>query len=146
MYNLFLDDIRSPADVHYRTKFIQVVDFPLYRLKDWVIIRSYNAFVEIIKERGLPRLISFDHDLADAHYEIPMDYWEDMTDERVKEVCESEKTGYQAALWLVDYCLDNKLPLPEFKVHSMNVVGAENIFSLLSNYKNHLYDRGKEEK
>lgn len=137
MYNLFLDDIRGPSDVNYRTKFIQVIDFSLFRLKEWVIVRSYDAFVKTIKERGLPKLVSFDHDLADAHYTIHNDMWENMDDERVKEICESEKTGYHAAQWLVDYCLDNQLELPEFKVHSQNPVGAKNIHSLLINFKNH---------
>ena len=133
MYNLFLDDIRGLHDINYRTKFIGVDDFPIYKTQEWVIARSYNAFVEIIKERGLPKLISFDHDLADIHY--TEEYQDGRLTMKYKETS-GERTGYHAAQWLVDYCIDNKLPLPEFKVHSFNPVGAENIYSLLTNFKN----------
>lgn len=132
MYNLFLDDIRDPGHVNYRTKFIEVGDFAMYRLKDWVIARTYKDFVEIVQEKGLPKLVSFDHDLADIHY--TEEYQNEGVILKYKETS-GEKTGYHAAQWLVDYCLDNKLPLPDFKVHSFNPVGAENIYSLLSNFK-----------
>ena len=42
-----------------------------------------------------------------------------------------EKTGYDCAKWLCDYCVENKLPLPEYFIHSMNPVGRENILSTL---------------
>ena len=48
-----------------------------------------------------------------------------------------EKTGYDCAKWLVDYCMDNGLKLPEFEVHSMNPAGGENIRMYLENFKKH---------
>lgn len=45
-----------------------------------------------------------------------------------------EKTGYECAKWLVEYCLDNDLDLPLCYVHSMNPVGKDNINNLLKNY------------
>jgi hypothetical protein len=63
--------------------------------------------------------VSFDHDLGDV-------------DEKM---IHQEKTGYDAAKYLVDYCLDNSLTLPNFFVHSQNDVGNENITKLLLNFK-----------
>jgi hypothetical protein len=46
----------------------------------------------------------------------------------------SEKTGYDCAKWLVNFCMDNNLKLPEYYVHSMNPVGRRNILGYLDNY------------
>ena len=82
-------------------------------------------------EHGIPSLISFDHDLADIHYimnnKVLIDYSE-----------YEEKTGYSCASWLVDYCIDNNIMLPEYLVHSMNKVGGINIRYLLENYKRYI--------
>ena len=45
-----------------------------------------------------------------------------------------EKTGFTAAKWLVDYCIDNNKEVPKFNVHSANPVGANNIRSFLNNF------------
>lgn len=129
MYNLFLDDVRTPESTYkYTLK-------DVYILKEWSIVRSYEAFVAHITTHGLPKLISFDHDLAKAHYhesmykgrEVYMKYIETTT----------EKTGYDCAKWLVEYCINNNLNLPNFMIHSMNPVGGENIQMLLENFKKH---------
>ena len=46
-----------------------------------------------------------------------------------------EKTGYSCAKWLIDFCIDKDLPLPEYFCHSLNPGGKENILSILKNYK-----------
>ena len=126
MYNLFLDDIRQPMTCYnYMPASIKDV----YSLEKWVIVRDYDDFVKVITEKGLPDLISFDHDLADIHYNP-----ETWTESFVYK----EKTGKDCAQWLVDYCLDNELPLPQYIVHSMNPVGKKNILSLLNNFKAHI--------
>jgi hypothetical protein len=117
---LFVDDIRYPIDVYCYTK----QDF--YLRKDWHIVRNYEQFINWIIEYGLPEMISFDHDLADEYY------WNNDTKRFV------EKTGYDCAKWLINYCMDGYLNLPEFYCHSMNPVGKENIESLLKNFKNYL--------
>lgn len=134
-YNLFLDDIRhyndtaNSAPVHLK---------PMYRKLVWIIVRSYHEFVAYIEKNGLPTRVSFDHDLALEHYTLE-EYWE--TYEKSKEYQESiedsykKKTGKHCAEWLVQYCLDNKLDLPEYYIHSMNPVGADNIKSVLNNYE-----------
>lgn len=83
---------------------------------NWAIVRSYNEFVEYITNSGMPILISFDHDLADV-------------------LTPNEKTGYDCAQYLIEYCLNNNAVLPQYNVHSMNPVGKQNILSLLSNFK-----------
>lgn len=97
---------------------------PMYLKEEWIIVRNYQQFVDWILANGLPDIISFDHDLADEHYAYSGSY------ETFK-----EKTGYDAAKWLVDFCMYEHLPLPECYVHSMNPVGADNIQKYLASYK-----------
>jgi hypothetical protein len=120
MYNLFLDDFRSPEC--------------LKDTRDWEIVRSYQSFIDKITKDGLPIFISFDHDLSDVHYptsredsQKPIDYQ--------SERYSKEKTGYHCVVWLINYCQDKKLPLPNWQVHSMNPVGRVNINQLLRNYR-----------
>ncbi|MBT2620995.1 cyclic-phosphate processing receiver domain-containing protein [Chryseobacterium sp. ISL-6] len=114
---LFLDDIRYPIEAYYYTK------QDIFLEKDWDIVRNYEQFINRIMEKGLPEMISFDHDLADIHYleQNSLDF--------------TEKAGYDCAKWLIEYCMDNGLDLPEFYSHSMNPVGKENILNLLENFK-----------
>jgi hypothetical protein len=122
--NLFLDDIRVPLDAWNYTK------QTMFLKEEWEIVRNYLDFTECIEKHGLPTLISFDHDLADNHYDISIDYTKYYDSERDFE----EYTGYDCAKWLINYCMDNNKPLPKFYVHSMNPVGKENIEQLLNNF------------
>jgi len=125
MYNLYLDDYRIPRDSYVYTH------NALYVLRPWQIARSYEEFVSFINTQGLPDLISFDHDLADEHYREHtsiLDYEKDSSNYK-------EKTGFECAKWLVNYCIDNNKKLPEFLCHSMNPIGKENILSLLNQFK-----------
>ena len=115
---LYLDDIRIPQNI------------PLDH-EPWTIVRSYNDFVAYIKENGLPSLISFDHDLADEHYRLEFEEWS-YTPERMDM---GERTGYDCAKWLVEYCMDNNLKMCQFTVHSANPAGAQNILGLLNNFR-----------
>ena len=125
MYNLFLDDIRNPEDCYS-----YIPQQPVYLMKDWVIVRNYDDFVKTVTENGMPTVISFDHDLADFHYEV-----QDHLDQDFYDICE-EKTGYHCALWLINYCMDNELDIPPvIYIHSMNGPGARNIESLFKTYK-----------
>jgi hypothetical protein len=123
-YNLFLDDMREPGDA-----FLYRHD-PKYVDLEWVVVRNYPEFVDEISQRylkgELPKLISFDHDLAKDHYENMMN--PDYNDF-------GERTGYHCAKWLIDFCIDTDTALPDFMVHSMNPVGGANIKSLLESYE-----------
>ena len=122
MKKLFLDDVRTPEMV-----FMNTID-PIYENNnEWVIVRSFNEFVSYIEENGLPEFISFDHDLDFEHYKL--ENQQDINYEKME-----IKTGFHAAQWLVNYCSNNKLNLPNYKVHSMNMVGKRNIEQLLNNH------------
>jgi len=121
-YYLMLDDIRSMSDVRKYTKLPDVPN------EQWVIVRSYNEFVDTINKLGLPTFVSFDHDLSDVHYghglrgdEIPYHTYK-------------EKTGLHCAKWLVDYCSKLGVKHPSYTVHSMNPVGKLNIQSYIESY------------
>ncbi len=126
---LFLDDVRFPNETFTYTM------QNLFLQKEWIVVRNYEEFTNFILENGLPHFISFDHDLADTHY-TPQEYWSDY--DKSKEWQEAqihvEKTGYECAKWLVDYCLDFNLPCPGFFCHSMNPVGKDKILGLLQNF------------
>lgn len=84
------------------------------KTKGWTILRSYKEFVDHIQFNGIPDEISFDHDLG------------------------TEKTGYDAAKWLCEYCWTNGLPIPKWNVHSANPVGKENIVGVLKSFEKKL--------
>lgn len=106
---LWLDDIRNPL-----LDTVGKVPKNEGRLEiEWVL--DYSEFISYIDRNGLPDIISFDHDLGDIGNH-------------------KEKTGYDCAKYLVDYCIDNNKLMPKFYVHSDNTVGAKNIISLLNNY------------
>lgn len=127
-YKLFLDDARNPVHcVTYMHSRIGRKNF-IYLENEWVICRNYTSFVNTIKSMGLPKFISFDHDLGKDQYghTQSQEGWEEYhTDDQ------REETGYDCAKWLVGYCMDHKLALPEIAVHSMNSVGTANIISYL---------------
>lgn len=108
MKKLFLDDLRT-VDMVYDKRMES----------EFEIVRSYDAFVNYIREKGLPYFISFDNDLGlDEHGEVAPD-------------------GYAAAKWLV-YESGLDLQDLEFMVHSANPVASQQIQSLLTNYIKHL--------
>ena len=87
-YKLFLDDYRDRPDTSWN-----------------VIARSKKEFCQIIEAQGLPREISFDHDLNDTHYGLNYS---------------DKETGADCAAWLHNYIKRNNLELMPFKVHSLN--------------------------
>lgn len=125
-YKLFLDDERSPQKVTWATG---------HHPGPWVVVRNYESFVERVTHFGVPDYVSFDHDLAAEHYRPSMyaadgHYSKYYTDGTFK-----EKTGYDCAKWLIEYCMKHEKPFPDYQVHSMNAIGKENIISLIESYK-----------
>jgi hypothetical protein len=111
-YNLFIDDERVPTDVQWGTWQDQIS----YRDSEWIIARNWDDVLELVVTFGLPKLISFDHDLG-----------------------KNEKTGYEIAQQLCDMVMDGD-SLPEnfnYLVHSKNPVGAENIRKYMDNFLKH---------
>ena len=118
-YNLFLDDIRIPTHVTW-------VDIP--KDQHYSLVRNYQEFVDLITLRGLPKFVCYDHDLSDCHY------GDGLNDRGIDYDKYQEKTGYDCAKWLVDYCMKNGVKHPPYVVHSMNPVGKQNIISYVESY------------
>lgn len=89
-YKLFIDDER----------------FPPKEETDWVISRTSEEAKICVTVLGMPRYISFDHDLGE------------------------DDTAIVFIKWLEEMVIENNLEFPkdfEFYVHSQNPVGKENI-------------------
>lgn len=122
-YNLFLDDERTPkicADIYKDN---------IYTDLDWFVVRNYQQFREAIFNKGLPNIISFDHDLADEHYKEGQK--SNFTEFNYNDC--KEKTGLDCARFLKEYCKENNLELPTCYIHSFNPVGRRNIINELNN-------------
>lgn len=128
---LFLDDYRDP----FSKKVDWMVFSPIGRDVTTIWVKSYSEFVDWITENGLPDAIAFDHDLDEEHY-APQCEWGNYNEWAINQNFK-EKTGYDCAKWLVDYCMDNNVPLPIFSSHSANPAGRENITKLLTNFLKH---------
>ena len=116
-YNMFLDDEREPVSADFQDR-------------PWQIARNYDEFVFFIENRGLPKFISFDHDLGTDEFQ---------PDEETDVVySRPSKTGYDAAKWLVEYCMNSRQKIPAFYVHSRNPVGKKNIEAYLENAMRHM--------
>lgn len=101
MYTMFLDDIRTPKE------------------KYDVIVRSYHEATFYIKKYGMPKFISFDHDLGCDKNGVILE------------------SGHDFAKWLITIDIENKYKLPlnfDFNVHSANPIGKYNIETILNNY------------
>ena len=117
-WNLFLDDERNLEDITWAPWQVR----EKYLNEDWVVVRSYgDAMIEVLN-RGYPKFISFDHDLAD----------------------EAKYTGHDLAKQLVENDiisgdLESRKRYKfaenfDFYVHSQNPIGKQNIEGFLNNY------------
>lgn len=136
---LFLDDERNPADVTW-------CDIP--RTNNYAVVRNYDEFVTHIMSFGIPDFVSFDHDLADEHYAVMLKEVEASKYTAFVDDDEggltltfnygSEKTGYDCAKWLVDFCVARDIKFPSYAVHSMNPIGRERIDNYIADAKQNL--------
>lgn len=129
--NLFLDDFRQPEDAfNYMISRIGEDAF-LYNTLKWEVERDYEHFVRWIEDNGLPEIVSFDHDLADEHYEVvcACGSSEDFPEEFIA------KTGFDCAKYLVEYAkLHPEQKFPKVMVHSMNPYGSERIKNFIKSF------------
>lgn len=124
MYNLFLDDVRIPSKVTW-------VELPLV---EWTIARNYDQFVAMITAQGLPTRIAFDHDLAAEHYDQAIK--QSLIDgKEIDYDSFQDKTGMDCVKWLVEYCIAHNAAFPEYYLHTMNPVGAQNMKSYIESYE-----------
>ena len=144
-YNLFLDDIRFPYldpekyngledDIFYFVSAYHYSDYEPFKDEEWIVARTHNDFVKIVEKNGVPKIVAFDHDLSTEHY--PEDNGTMIQNTNVINYSKFvEKTGYDSAKWLCDYCKKNNEKFPEHIVHSWNKVGVENIEIYIEKYK-----------
>ena len=101
---IFLDDFRKP------NKYVNMNLNKVYQAY------SYNEFCSLVRKLyekyGYIDCVWFDHDLGDA----------------------DAGTGYDCAKYLVDFCIDHYMKLPEYHIQSANPVGRANIDSYLKSY------------
>lgn len=111
-YTAWLDDVFTPDD---QLRNPDGMEF------DVIWKDTYEA-EEYIKANGCPAFISFDHDLGNEEDVYPR----------------TKPTGHDLAKWLVERDIESGgtflYPSFEFRVHSQNPTGAENIYYLLTNY------------
>lgn len=84
----------------------------------WTVVRNYNEFVKVATSANMITHMSFDHDLGES----------------------DEKTGYDAAKWFIEECIDNPvlgIYLEYITVHSANPVGKNNIYGIFRNAQKH---------
>ncbi len=112
-YRLFLDDERDVNDVYENAS-------------DFVTVRNLDDFKDVIRERGLPTFISFDHDLG-------MDGESNVL-----------PSGYDAAKWLV-HDMELDIRGMGYKTHTWNIQTRDQIKGLLDNWKKELENRMREE-
>lgn len=125
---LWLDDIRDPKTETWLKDFA-----PYYTISgDVVWVKNFNEFVDYIIEHPMPDLIAFDHDLGEDISLNKIFYG--MTKRQARKEKKLEKSGMDAAKWLIEYCMDNDIELPMWIVQSANPVGRDNINSLLLSY------------
>lgn len=131
MTNLILDDVRDEQAC------FQVTGNQRYLQLDWDIVKTYDEFVNYIQTHPMPNIVSLDHDLFDEHYLEGAHYgFQNFNYQAVK-----EKTGYHAVMWLIDYCLENDIKLPESYCHSMNPYGKMMIETAIKQYVKHFYTK-----
>jgi hypothetical protein len=91
-WKLYIDDLRTP------------------KTDGWVIARSSQEAILLIREKGFPNYISFDFDLG------------------------GEDTAFLVVKSFIDPILDGVLKFPEnfeYNVHSANPIGAEKIRGMM---------------
>ena len=114
---LWLDDQRDP----YRYLNTKSTSATFARNKQFYdnLLKQYNAnfvwvknlyqFIDYIEKNGVPKFVSFDHDLNNRGG------GEGLSDEQ-----KLNNNGVNCAKWLVNYCKKLGKPLPKFYVHSAN--------------------------
>ena len=114
-YRLFVDDEHDPAFLEF---LIRQGSRDITPDGPWVIARTQQEAEQIITLRGLPEMISFDHDYGPPE----------------------AGNGHDLAEWLVEQALDGSLDLRalKYQVHSRNPVGQVNIRGVLDSYLNSL--------
>lgn len=122
---LFLDDIRTPAEVPPQ-------------IKEWKVVRTYEEYVDFLNNycrqfKELPPIISLDHDLSVAAMEFHL-----MNEPGVMIDYEKigDKTGMHCLKYTVELCRINGIKMDnKMIIHSANWVGAELMMKFCNSFK-----------
>jgi hypothetical protein len=99
-YYLWLDDTRPKPQTTY----------------EWKVAKNIDEFKKLIMDEGMPKYISFDHDLEEMHY---FRKYDDM------------RTGLDCVDWLIKYTKEHEYPFPKWSIHTMNYIRAVDMRGLL---------------
>lgn len=125
-YFLFLDDLRKPETIKFSYQYDHYE-------KIWV--KNYEEFSKIIKDKGLPIVVSFDFDLCVDHYKAgERSRFTNLSQYKYTNI----KNGGDCARYLISYCQQNKTKLPKWFIHSQNPLGRDEISSLLKSFEKSL--------
>ncbi len=128
MIKIFLDDYRTPQDC---LKYMHTRIGPnnsVYN-DEWIVVKNYEEFKKILEDNiGNVSHVSFDHDLADEHYN-PEHMIEDSDYESLAATYK-ERTGYDCASLLKYHYEIRDMELPIIIIHSMNPIGRKRIEDL----------------
>jgi ASC-1-like (ASCH) protein len=138
-YNLFLDDLRKPEHAYIYPKrngaglIIETQSLKHVSNVDndnWIVVRNYDDFVKTIEEKGLPDVVSFDHDLHEEHIKH---YYSVTEKTGIVEYGNLKiKTGKHCAEYFVQkYKELCPTYIPHVYVHSANRWGAQEIRKVL---------------
>lgn len=97
---LFLDDLRNPMDAGYKNS----------TADRFLIARSTREAIEYVREYGMPKAMSLDHDLGGSD------------------------TAMVFLRWLANDWWDGAMIPPEYHIHSANPVGRLNIAAFMSSW------------
>ena len=115
---LWVDDRRNPlaylkkkpeignevlqANLDYYNEFMKKYN------PQFIWVKSFSEFKSYIIKNGLPDFVSFDRDLNNG-----------------------KENGEACAQWLVNYCKENGLRLPDYYAHTANKTGKKNIHAIM---------------
>lgn len=102
---LFLDDLREPGYV-YRDLLPDSERHP----KNWVVAKSSAEAKELVESKGMPSMMSLDHDLG------------------------GEDTSFVFLSWLAREYWDGVSPVPKYRVHSQNPTGSLNLKAFMDSW------------
>jgi hypothetical protein len=93
---------------------------------NWVVVRTYEDFVQTIEEKGIPNAVSFDHDLDEEHIRH---YYKVTESTGVIEYSNLKvKTGKHCAEYFVQKYKELQPPhIPHVYIHSANQWGVQEI-------------------
>jgi hypothetical protein len=119
MWKLYLDDLRDPSYTYGEAlvpgeQVARHLESPRqvgFAPALWVVARSTEEAKKLVLDRGMPEVMSLDHDLGDQ--DRAMDF----------------------LTWLANEYWDGTQPIPMVIVHSANPIEAENLRSFADSWK-----------